>query len=250
MPYVDNQGVRIHFEIEGEGLPLVLQHGFTGSIKTWYQSGYVDELKKDYQLILIDARGHGASDKPHDAAAYAWHLRTKDIVSVLDNRQIKKAHFFGYSMGGAYGFTLAKYAPERVDSLIIGGAQPYALSFAAFRDVDGTDAEKFITALESFVGRQLTPEFEAKVLTNDLQALAAAAQDRPSLESVLPTMTMSCLLFAGKDDLAFPKVKKCAAQIPHATFVSLPNCNHAQAFTRADLVLPHVREFLIKNKRA
>ena len=71
MPYTDNGGVRIHYQTEGSGPPLVLQHGFTSSIEGWYEYGYVDVLKRDYQLILIDARGHGASDKPHDAGSSA-----------------------------------------------------------------------------------------------------------------------------------------------------------------------------------
>jgi len=64
MPYADNQGVRIHYQIEGLGHPLVLQHGFTESIEDWYECGYVDALRRDYRLILVDARGHGKSDKP------------------------------------------------------------------------------------------------------------------------------------------------------------------------------------------
>ncbi len=68
MPYVDNNGTRIHYHVEGEGQPLVLQHGFTSSIKNWYANGYVEQLAKEYQLIMVDARGHGNSDKPHDTA--------------------------------------------------------------------------------------------------------------------------------------------------------------------------------------
>ena len=69
MLYAHNQGVRIHFTVEGEGPPLVLQHGFASSLQTWYITGYVEALQSDYQLILVDARGHGGSDKPHDPAA-------------------------------------------------------------------------------------------------------------------------------------------------------------------------------------
>jgi len=72
MPYADNQGIRIHYQVEGKGPPLMLQHGFTSNLKSWRQFGYVDALKHHYQLILLDARGHGASDKPHDPAAFAW----------------------------------------------------------------------------------------------------------------------------------------------------------------------------------
>lgn len=100
MPYADNNGVRIHYKVEGEGRPLVLQHGSTSSIQAWYQNGYVEPLKPHYQLILVDARGHGDSDKPHDRALYALPLRVSDIVAVLDDLNIQKAHYWGYSMGG------------------------------------------------------------------------------------------------------------------------------------------------------
>lgn len=53
--YSDSNGVSIHYELEGAGAPLVLQHGFTDSLQTWYDLGYVNVLKSDYQLILVDA---------------------------------------------------------------------------------------------------------------------------------------------------------------------------------------------------
>jgi len=61
-------------------------------------------LKDDYQLILIDARGHGASDKPHDPEAYRTETMVADVVSVLNDLNIEKAHFLGYSMGGQIGW--------------------------------------------------------------------------------------------------------------------------------------------------
>ena len=73
----------------------------------------------------MDARGHGASDKPHDPEAYDPRLRVADIVGVLDDLNVSKTHYFGYSMGGGIGFALAKYASERLHSLIIGGMHPY-----------------------------------------------------------------------------------------------------------------------------
>jgi pimeloyl-ACP methyl ester carboxylesterase len=71
MPYVNNAGVQIHYEIEGAGPALVLQHGFTQSLESWAECGYVAPLRPKYRLILIDARGHGRSDKPHDEASYS-----------------------------------------------------------------------------------------------------------------------------------------------------------------------------------
>lgn len=100
MPFANNQGVRIHYEVEGKGPPLVLLHGLGGSLEMWYDSGYEKPLKNDYQLILIDVRGHGASDKQHDPKSYELELLVSDVVVVLDDLNINKAHFLGYSMGG------------------------------------------------------------------------------------------------------------------------------------------------------
>jgi pimeloyl-ACP methyl ester carboxylesterase len=124
MPFADNQGVRIHYEVEGKGPPLVLQHGFSDSVQTWYDLGYVDALKLDYRLILVDARGHGASDKPHEPEAYKPVFNAADVVSVLTDLGISRVHFFGYSMGGWIAFAMAQYAPEHVHSLVIGGGNP------------------------------------------------------------------------------------------------------------------------------
>lgn len=245
MPYAGNNGVRIHYQVEGNGPPVVLQHGSTSSIQAWYQNGYVEPLKADYQLILIDARGHGDSDKPHDSASYALPLRVSDIVAVLDELGIEKAHYYGYSMGGWIGFGMAKHAVNRVRSFILGGAHPYADSAAAFHGVDGTDPDAFITAVEKFAGTRVTPARRELILGNDLQALAAAMmRDRDSLEDVVPTMRMPCLFFVGEDDPRFPKMQECVKSMPNATFVSLPDLNHSQTNMRSDLVLPHVTKFL------
>jgi pimeloyl-ACP methyl ester carboxylesterase len=113
MPYAENRGVRIYYEVEGEGSPLVLVHGFTDGLEGWREYGYAAELKKEHRLVLIDARGHGRSDKPHDPeAAAGLERRPADVVAVLDDLGIDRAHYFGYSLGGWIGFGLAKYAPR------------------------------------------------------------------------------------------------------------------------------------------
>jgi pimeloyl-ACP methyl ester carboxylesterase len=92
----------------------------------------------------------------------------------------------------------------------------------------------------------LTPEEKSRLLDNDLEALVASAQDRASLEGILPTMTMPCLLYVGEADGILPRVQACAQHIPDVTVVVVPGCNHGDAFTRADLVVPHVTAFLHK----
>src|SRR5262250_1110568 len=188
MPYATKQGLRINYRVEGSGPPLVLQHGYTWHLGGWTRCGYVEPMKSHYQLILLDARGHGASDKPHDPDAYRLPLKVGDVVAVLDALQIPSAHFWGYSMGGWIGFGMAKYAPERVQALIIGGQHPYGRRLSARRP-DGSDPQAFVVALFGERPRQ-SSERQDELFANDFRALAAAQQDRPSLEDLLPTMTI------------------------------------------------------------
>lgn len=248
MPYATNGDIRIHYQIEGEGPALVLHHGSFGSGSDWRDFGYTEALQRDYQLILIDARGHGASDKPHDQADYDMASRVSDVTSVLDAQHIQQAHFFGYSMGGWIGFGVAKYAPLRVRSLILGGAHPFAESLQGFRDGVSGGMAALISMLKQAYGPYMTPSMLERHQANDLEALLALSQDRTDLSDVLPSMRIPCLLFVGEADPRFTGVCECAESVKDATFFSLPECGHVAALGRRDLVLPHVAAFLSKHR--
>ena len=248
MPYARNEDVGIHYAVEGEGPPLVLQHGLGGSLEQWHLSGHVDLLKSDYRLILIDGRGHGASSRPHDPDAYKLALRAADVAAVLDDLGLDKAHYLGYSMGGSIGWGLAKYHPERFYSLILGGSspaghRPQGLDFVAlFR----AGVDTYLAGMKLIFAQRYTPELEAMALANDLEALAASVsvQEQIDLQALLPTVTVPCLLFGGDVDPFFAGAEACCRQMPDATYVSLPGLDHIEALYRADLVVPHIRRFL------
>lgn len=251
MPDAMNDGVRIHYEREGSGPPLVLQHGFTRSIEGWRDSGYVDALKGDYELILVDARGHGKSDKPHDPAAYAPDERARDILAVMDDAGIDRAIYWGYSMGGQIGFAIAHYAPERFDALILGGMHPYA------RDPrqPGWRAEAlraggiagYVTELERREG-PLPEPIRTRIFDNDPEALVAVnagSGSAPSFEPALARLSIPVLMYAGdRDQPIHDEAARAAVGKAHVTFVSLPGLNHGEVSRRSDVVLPHVVPFL------
>ena len=254
MPYANNQGVRIYYEVEGEGPPLVLMYGINESVDTWRHFGFVEPLRDDYRLVLIDTRGHGASDKPHDPAAYGLPPLVADVVAVLDDLDIKKAHYLGYSLGGYIGYGIAKHASERFHSLIIGGANPpwkrdpgrAAQILEMFKYREGMEA--YLAAVEVLLGTWWTPEREALVRSNDLEALTAmliAEEGILSLgfEDVAPTLTLPCLFYVGEVD-DDPAIRKYIDEMPNGIYVSFPGLNHLDAYYRSDLVLPHVTKFL------
>jgi len=260
MPYTNNQGVRIHYEVEGKGSSLVLLHGLEGSLETFRDYGYVEALKEKYRLILIDVRGHGASDKPHDPEAYRVKTVVADVVAVLDHLKVDKAHFLGYSMGGGIGFGIAKYAPERFYSLIIGGAHPYEATADERAELDsyiqtrkkGKDA--VIAEYEKQLGPALTPKMRARLMASDPEAMVAfmTCEDiTRSFEDVLPTMNMPCLVFAGENDVgAYSGAEKCVKSMPNVVFVSLPSLDHRGALVQSNIILPRITKFLEKVKQS
>lgn len=250
MPYANNAGVRIHYEVEGAGLPLVLQHGFTSSIQSWHTYGYVSALRSDYRLILIDARGHGESDKPHDEASYALDHRVADVTAVLDALGVERAHYWGYSMGGWMGFGMAKFAPARVNRLVIGGAHPYGgpkggalYEWIKHGMAHGRDA--LIARMEEISGQPVSDAWAKELREADLEAwLPMAGQPRENMESMLADMAMPCCIYVGDADERFANAKLASTRIPNARFFSLPGLDHLQALHASDKVLPRVMEFL------
>jgi pimeloyl-ACP methyl ester carboxylesterase len=247
MPYANNAGVRIHYETEGEGPALVLQHGFTQSIEDWEDCGYVAPLRSKYRMILVDARGHGRSDNPHDEASYTLDRRAADVTAVLDAERIERAHFWGYSMGGWIGFGMAKYAPHRVNALIIGGQHPFARDQSGFREwlrggiTGGPDV--LLSSFQKMVG-QISDAYAARLRAADPEAWLAATADRVSIEDVLETMAMPSCLYAGEADPMFGQARSAAERIPGAYFLALPGLSHLQAFVESNRVLPTVMDFL------
>ena len=114
MPEVSNQDVRISYDVVGEGRPLVLLHGWCCDRSWWTEPGYVDELRTDHRLVNVDIRGHGASDKPHEAAAYTSDALTGDVFAIADAEGLDRFAIWGQSYGGWIAWMSAAAAPERV----------------------------------------------------------------------------------------------------------------------------------------
>ncbi len=247
--YADNDGVKIHYEVEGEGPPLVLMHWFNGSTEDWRMFGYVDALKEDYQLILIDMRGHGQSDKPHERAAYDAEVQANDIVAVLDELDIDKAHYFGYSLGATLGWALAKYAPERFASFIIGGEGPASHDPSEWNAyIRGLGAENMAYMVEDGAREHGVwhPGIHEAYATNDLNATLLASEELNIIDfsNDVPGMQTPILLLAGSEDTQWAGIAKASQQLPNATLADLPGLDHAQGFWLIDEVLPEITKFL------
>jgi pimeloyl-ACP methyl ester carboxylesterase len=243
--------------VDGSGPPLLQHHGFTGSSRDWETFGFVAVLRERFQVIMLDARGHGASDKPHDPGAYTVEDRVGDVLAVLDDLGIERAHYYGYSYGGMMGWALGAHAPERFASLAIGGAHPFPLADAVWTRLERMRSflregmEAYIAWRERQIG-PWPPAFRERVLENDAQALvatlmAAPAQDHADgLGDRLSRMTMPVLVLTGDDDdlYAGSQARRAAEALPDADFVEISAADHFTLYVRSDLILPHLTAFL------
>ena len=97
-------------------------HGAGGNSSIWYKQ--VRDFKRNFNVLLVDLRGHGNSKNSFKdtLSKYSFRTVTKDVLDVLDHLKITKSHFIGISMGCILARELAEIAPNRVKSLVMGGA--------------------------------------------------------------------------------------------------------------------------------
>lgn len=120
--YTSFDGTKIYYEIRGEGFPVILIHGFSGTGEGWKRGPlYTDLLNAGYKVIILDQRGNGRSDKPHTDAAYANDAEAKDIIGLANSLNLKKYDIVGYSRGSIIASRLLVLDKQRVQKAVMGG---------------------------------------------------------------------------------------------------------------------------------
>ena len=118
MSRVDVDGVGIEYEVTGEGRPVVLLHGFPDSGRLWrHQAPALADA--GFQVIVPDLRGYGRSDKPDQVDAYSIPVLAGDVMAILADLQIGRAHIVGHDWGAGLAWALASLAPSSVDHLAV-----------------------------------------------------------------------------------------------------------------------------------
>lgn len=105
----------------GPDVPWVtFVHGAGGSSSTWFKQ--IREFRREYNVLLVDLRGHGQSERGLWQKGDTFLEISKEVVDVLDELKIAKTHIIGMSLGTIVAQTIADHYPDRVTSLILGGA--------------------------------------------------------------------------------------------------------------------------------
>jgi len=217
-------GTKIYYEVRGSGETILLVHGFIVNGQSWKRTElYKDLLTAGYKVIILDQRGNGFSDKPHDSTAYDNDAEAKDIMMLMDKLKIKDYAAVGYSRGSIITARLL-VLDKRVKAGVMGGM--------------GTDFtnplwQRRIMFYHAFMGEDI-PEAKgavdyARSQNLDLRALAYLQRSQPSTpKEVLQKVKQPVLVLCGDKDSDNGSAGELAKLLPNSSFATVPgDHNHA-----------------------
>ena len=229
--YVDANGVKLFYEVYGEGEPILMIHGNGGSFACF--ENQVEEFSKHFKVILVDCRGRGNSSYQKEVEL-TFDLQVEDMYLFLNKLNIKKANILGWSDGGIIGLLLAIKHPETVIKLVTSGANIFP---------DGAlhqeELEKGITDLEN---NNKNHENDLAIDLNNLDF------KYPNLQYAdLNVIKSKTLIIAGDhDEIKGEHTLKIYESIPDAQLAILPNSSHSALIENSTLFNEIVLRFLLQ----
>ena len=249
MPNIDRNGVRIYYEVHGDGPPLILTHGYSSTSAMW--QGQIAALSKRHKLVLWDMRGHGQSDCPEDPAAYNEAATVGDIEALHDEVGARRAIVGGLSLGGYMSLAFYRAHPERVAALLIIDTGPgfkkdevrEAWNKRAHETAERFEREGLAVLKSGSRERSSVTHRDAKGLA--LAARGMLTQRDASVIKLLPSIKVPSLIVVGADDAPFLAASDyMAAKIPGAQKVVIPAAGHAVNIDQPQAFIDAVLRFL------
>jgi len=263
MPKLKLDGVSLHYEMAGQGDPILFIHGLGSSGRDWEMQ--VPFFAPNYRVVTVDMRGHGQSDKPR--GPYSVRLFAEDTAHLIQALAIAPAHVVGISMGGMIAFQLALDHPELVRSLVIVNSGPEMVA-RTFKERLAVQQRLWITRLLGMrkMGEVLSqrlfpkPEHETqRAMLVERWAENDARAWRDSLRAIvgwsvadrLGEIRIPTLVVAADADYTPVSAKQAyVAKMPHAELAVVQDARHALPVERPDEFNAVVAEFLAKQAEA
>lgn len=266
-------GVQLNVERWGNGPPLILLHGFTGSADTW--APFAHSLGRRFELIAVDLLGHGASDSPADPNRYTMHHTVDDLLALLDRLELEQVDLLGYSMGGRIALHLALAAPQRIAALVLESTGPGIADATERAERQCSDAELATMiereGVEAFINRwerqplfatqtSLPSELRARLraqrllsnpigLANSLRGAGAGAHD--PLHARLADLHQPTLLIAGDLDPKYTEIARLMAEsLPSAKLDIVTHAGHAVHLEQPATFTQSVLQFMTLHRRS
>jgi len=232
MPMLDRDGVKIHYEVAGEGPALILTHGYSSTGEMW--AGQIAPLKDHFKVITWDMRGHGRSDYPDDPAAYSEAATVEDMAALLDAVEAPDAIVGGLSLGGYMSLAFHATHPERTRALLIIDTGPgYKNDEAregwnanAIRRAERYEADGLPDLAKASAEVRLARHRDATGLARAARGMLTQRNARV-IES-LPAIKVPAIVIVGANDTPFLAASDyMAAKIPGAKKAVIPDAGHS-----------------------
>ena len=267
--FFDSNGVRIRYVDQGSGPPVVLIHGFSGSLDTgWVETGVLPKLATDYRVIALDYRGHGKSDKPHDPKSYGPQMG-QDVVRLLDHLNITRAHIVGHSLGAGITAQLLTTNPDRFLTATLSGAagrQDWTPEDAAAAEAEAVEFEQGIpfrsmilrtapTDQPKPTDEQIQARSQQLLGRNDRFAMAAVVRSRGEQTfsaAQMATVHVPTLGLIGSADANLAAMQQLTSVLPTLKVVVIEGATHSGALgvARRPEFVDNFRAFTAAHKEA
>jgi 3-oxoadipate enol-lactonase len=247
---MQNASLRLYYELEGsaDAPCLVLSNSLGTHLGMWLPQ--IPALLKAFRVLRYDARGHGKSDVP--PGPYSMAQLGEDVIALMDDLGIERAHFCGLSMGGMIGIWLGAHQAQRLDRLMLCNTAAYIGPAETWNArIDQVNREGMAAIVPAVIDRWFTPAFRAGAprevgIVRDMllqmspagyTACCAAVRDMDQ-RGELAGITVPVMVVAGTHDQSTPAAegRLLAKRIPGARYVELEaahlsNWEAAEAFT-------------------
>jgi 3-oxoadipate enol-lactonase len=256
---VEANGIHVHCQVSGpaEAPWLIFGNSHATNLSMWEPQRAC--FAERFRVLVYDQRGHGETDAPD--GRYAFATLIDDLVALMDELSIERAHYCGLSMGGATGMGLALRHPERIDHLTVCDS-PCASSVASAvqweERIAIARAHGMAALVDSTLARWFPPEtlaanpahvghlrrMIASTPVNGYAGCAAALADH-DFRTGLADVRMPVLLMVGEQDGVVPAAMKAMhAELPGSCFVPLAGAGHISNLDRPDAFNRALGEFL------
>jgi pimeloyl-ACP methyl ester carboxylesterase len=238
MPTTTIDDIELHYEVRGEGEPLLLLHGFFGSSADWVHLFELDELAQRYRLIMPDARGHGRTNNP--SGAFTHRRCAEDALRLLDHLGVDRCKAVGLSLGGNTLLHVATRAPDRIEAMVLIAGTSYIPAparaiMAAIREDGHPEAE-----WEAMRARHKLGDEQIRALWRIARGFADSYDDLDFTPPKLSTIRARTLITTGDRDQLYPLeiFVEQYRSIPRAALYVLPGAGHDAVFgvARPDFV--------------
>jgi pimeloyl-ACP methyl ester carboxylesterase len=265
MPFATINGIRMHYELHGEGgEPLVLVHGYTGDVTDWRHQ--VPEFSRTHRVLVMDHRGHGRSEAPADRSSYTILQMAADVEALAAEAGFERYHLLGHSMGGAVVQEIALRSPGRLMSLTLqdtgyrfefGRVQAVAAFIAArqkLAEEQGMAAVADMPAMAPpppHMPPERRDEEKVRLSAMSVDGFIGAWQALDAWEGTTDRLSQiavaTMVIYGDLDVPLIEQAKRIAASIPGAVLEVVPEAAHSPQFERPEIFNAALRRHLERN---